>query len=87
MPSKYNIDAPDELWDEWTVTVTRKYSRLGDRILDLLALDLVCQEQHGYGIVEYADRDGDIDAQTVKQRVEQAHHAESETENGDTSDT
>lgn len=85
MSSKYNIDAPDELWDEWKKTVTRRYPRLGDRVLDLLALDLICQQENGYGILEYADRDGNIDAQTVKQCVEQAQQAE--TEDADTSDT
>lgn len=87
MTSKYTIDAPDERWDEWTGTVTRQYSRLGDRILELLVLDYLSHQKYGYGIIEHADREGDIDYQTITQHIEQTQDTDDDTNDNNDSDT
>ena len=58
-------DVPEELWDRWSNHIPRKYSRLGDAILELIAADLRCREEHGHGAVEILVNDGTIDRDSI----------------------
>lgn len=69
--TNYNLDIPDELWEEWKLTVSRAYPRLGDRVIELVALDLACNQDLGHGIIEHADRNDIIAHETVHDIVAQ----------------
>lgn len=66
---------PDGLWDHWKDPIPRHVEVVGDRNIQLLALDVACRDQHNVGIIEYAlqndivDED-DIDAALDKDPIE-----------------
>lgn len=62
----HTLESPDELWDEWTDTVPRSYDRLGDRINELIALDLLARREHRMGIVEHLAAEGVIEESEVR---------------------
>jgi hypothetical protein len=70
--TNYNLAVPDKLWEDWKLTVSRAYPRLGDRMIELIALDLACNQELGHGIIEHADRNDIIDHERVTETVEQA---------------
>jgi hypothetical protein len=79
--TNYNIAAPDELWEKWKLTVSRAYPRLGDRLIELIALDLACNQEFGHGIIEHADRNEIIAHETVQDIVAQTEASDESTEN------
>ncbi len=71
-------DIPKGMWKYWEPTVrgTIKYSRLGDRIIDLVAADLALQDATGSGLLELAlaeelDEE-DLDAAKERQPPEES---------------
>lgn len=74
--TNYNLAVPDELWEQWKLTVSRAYPRLGDRAIELIALDLACNQEFGHGIIEHADRNAIIAHESVTEIVEQTEASE-----------
>lgn len=64
--TSYTVESPDEIWDEWKDTVPRS-KRLNDRLLQLIAADVLSQRENRRGIIEHLDAEDiivedDIDA-------------------------
>ena len=59
--TSYQLEVPDELWATWRDGVPRSYSKLGDRITELIELDAACRERHGVGLVEYLNQHPEFD--------------------------
>lgn len=57
----YPLEVDDDLWEDWKATVPRTYSRLGDRIGELVEADFECQTDHRKGVIEILDEEGYID--------------------------
>ena len=65
-------DVPEELWDRWSNLIPRKYSRLGDAIMELIAADLRCREKHGHGAVELLVDDGAVERDAINELLTDA---------------
>lgn len=78
----HTMESPDDFWDEWKETVPRSYDRLGDRINELIALDLLARREHRMGIVEYLDSEGVIDEDEVHALLDEM----TKDDQGDTED-
>jgi hypothetical protein len=74
--TNYNLAVPETLWEDWKLTVSRAYPRLGDRVIELIALDLACNEELGHGIIEHADRNEIIAHERVTEIVEAMENAD-----------
>lgn len=69
-------DVPDALWERWQKLIPRKYSRLGDAILELIAADVHCREEHGRGAVELLVDEDVVTTDEVESILEQPADAE-----------
>lgn len=58
--TQHQFDARDGPWSHWKYTVLGDpaYDTLGDRLNVLVEADLLCQEEHGTGLVELALEEG-----------------------------
>lgn len=58
-------DIPNQLWDDWSDLVPRKYPRLGDPIIEFIAADLQCRQQDGRSAVTILVDEGYIDRDAI----------------------
>ena len=52
-------DEQAEVWSEWQDHIPRRYDQLGDRVMELVALDLQCYNETGVGLAELFERNQD----------------------------
>lgn len=65
-------DIPEEMWDDWKETIPRKYSPLGEAILELVAADSLCRQSDGRGAVQLLIEEGHIEREDVDALLEAA---------------
>ncbi|WP_129116609.1 hypothetical protein [Halegenticoccus tardaugens] len=58
-------DIPNEQWQKWQATVPRRYTQLGDRLVELLTADYLCHTEIGTGAIEVLHRQTIVDEQQL----------------------
>lgn len=71
-------DIPEDMWDDWKDRIPRRYSPLGEAIIELVAADLLCRRETGAGAVDVLINEGIIERDEVDALL-----VESESESDD----